>query len=350
MKPCKGAAKLPSPQGGRGQVRLHRGSDLEAQILSTDDVAPRRRRDWLCEVIGREYARVDVGCAPGRPTFNEMTMFSGDQIRLSAIRSKGVVIEKPVRPAQPDSHDIYLAVVALGGDYMLEQDGRQMMLRVGDMTIYDATRPHKITCPGPFSKLLVSLPRAMLRARLPGVAQHAARRIAGHAGAGALAQAQIRAFAAQAQHLSADAFETVSQHCADLIALALAGDEAALAAPSHDATLRRVKRLIESRLSDPSLCVADIARRAGLSPRYLTTLLAAEGVSPMRYVLARRLDLCRRDLAAPALASVPIGQIAFAWGFNDLTHFSRAFRQRFGCSAREMRRNAGSFGGNEKLL
>ena len=30
-------------------------------------------------------------------------------------------------------------------------------------------------------------------------------------------------------------------------------------------------------------------------------------------------------------------EIAFGWGFNDAAHFSRIFRARFGCSARELR-------------
>ena len=32
-----------------------------------------------------------------------------------------------------------------------------------------------------------------------------------------------------------------------------------------------------------------------------------------------------------------VSEIAFAWGFNDAAHFSRAFRERFGCSPRELR-------------
>ena len=38
----------------------------KAQILSTEQAPPNRRRDWLCEVIGREYARVDVRPLPAQ--------------------------------------------------------------------------------------------------------------------------------------------------------------------------------------------------------------------------------------------------------------------------------------------
>ena len=34
-----------------------------------------------------------------------------------------------------------------------------------------------------------------------------------------------------------------------------------------------------------------------------------------------------------------IGEIAFAWGFNDLSHFGRTFRERYGLSPRDWRRS-----------
>jgi len=46
----------------------------------------------------------------------------------------------------------------------------------------------------------------------------------------------------------------------------------------------------------------------------------------MKWIWGMRLDRCRNDLASPALAARSIGEIAFYWGFNDVAHFSRAFR------------------------
>ncbi len=98
-----------------------------------------------------------------------MTIYGESDVRISAIRSNAILIERPKRPSLPDSHDVYLAVVLLSGEYFLEQGERRVALRPGDMTIYDATRPHKIYCPGTFSKLIVSLPRADMRMRSPDI-------------------------------------------------------------------------------------------------------------------------------------------------------------------------------------
>ncbi|MGD9659480.1 MAG: helix-turn-helix domain-containing protein [Methylocystis sp.] len=308
----------------------------KAQTLSTEDVTPSRRREWLCEVIGREYARADACALPTQPLFNEMTIYGESDVRLSTIRSNAILIERPKRPSLPDSQDAYLAVVLLSGEYFLEQGERRVSLRPGDMTIYDATRPHKIYCPDAFSKLIVSLPRAAMRMRLPDIDRRLATAIAGARGLGAIAAAHIRCFAAHAGELTDESFAAATDHCADLIALSAADPlQYSATARSRDATLRRVKRFLEARLGDPSLDPSMTARALGLSIRYLNALFEAEGMSLMRYVWARRLEHCRADLSAQT--HIPIGDIAFRWGFSDLSHFSRSFRRRFGQSARAMR-------------
>ncbi len=44
------------------------------------------------------------------------------------------------------------------------------------------------------------------------------------------------------------------------------------------------------------------------------------------------------DLASPVCAKLSISEICFRWGFNESAHFSRAFRNEYGRSPREYRR------------
>jgi AraC-like DNA-binding protein len=109
----------------------------------------------------------------------------------------------------------------------------------------------------------------------------------------------------------------------------------------RSALLYRLKAHIRSNLADPDLSLPETAAALGISPRYVNDLLADEDTSFQRYVLGERLAQCRRDLASPVLAHRHISEIAFAWGFNDAAHFSRAFRARFGCAPRELRAASG---------
>ncbi|WP_433292744.1 helix-turn-helix domain-containing protein [Pseudonocardia sp. CA-142604] len=64
---------------------------------------------------------------------------------------------------------------------------------------------------------------------------------------------------------------------------------------------------------------------------------AGEPCSLSEWIWAQRLDAVRTDLCAPSLRHRTISDLAFSWGFVDASHFSRAFKARFGCTARDVR-------------
>jgi AraC-like DNA-binding protein len=131
----------------------------------------------------------------------------------------------------------------------------------------------------------------------------------------------------------------LSEQAIDLVAMALSERLTAQPLPSthRSALLCRLKAHIRAHLADPELSLAAAAAALGISPRYLNDLLSDEETSFQRYVLAERLARCERDLSSPRLAHRQVGEIAFAWGFNDLSHFGRVFRQHYGMSPREWR-------------
>ena len=66
-------------------------------------------------------------------------------------------------------------------------------------------------------------------------------------------------------------------------------------------------------------------------------LFAEEGDSVTRHVWSYRYEKCKAALSDPAQAHRTISDIAFGWGFSDMSHFSRIFRDRTGMSARAFR-------------
>jgi len=101
----------------------------------------------------------------------------------------------------------------------------------------------------------------------------------------------------------------------------------------------RIRRCVEARLFDPELSPASVAAALGLSPRYLRLLLAGDGESLTAYILRRRLEECARQLRDPRHAGRSVTELAFACGFNDASHFSRAFKARFDRSPRDYRQD-----------
>lgn len=311
--------------------------------FSTCEVPLPERRGWLCEVIGREYVKVEVTPPSDASLFNEMTIQSWDSLRLSSIRSSAIVIER--LPAEPYSEhqDAYFAVVLLSGHYALDQLGRSVNLKPGDITVYDATRPHRIHCPRDFSKLIISIPKALLRNRVAGFERCTALRIPGDQGVGAIASNFLQSVAGQAARLHPNVWLALAGQAIDLLTLAISSVSPGRHALSEirSATLHLIKDFIERHLDEPELNTAMVANGVALSARYINDLFSDEDTSLMRHVWQRRLDRCRNELLDPARAGQNLTEIAFRWGFSDMSHFSRAFKQRYLCSPRAFRSRAG---------
>ena len=307
--------------------------------LSTAAIPRGDRLEWLRETICREYADVAITPPSDGDLFNEMTILPWQDLRLSAIRSHAIGIERLPREPCYISQDAYFVVVPLSGDYQLEQGGREACLRPGDIALYDATRLHRIYCPRNFTKLIVSIPRVLLRERMVGVEHCTAVRLRGDAGVGAVVSNFLRAVARNRTTMNRDQFSALSDYWLDLLTLALASvrPQDFSLSRSRTISLQRVKDFVERHLADPCLAPARIGAAVGLSPRYINDLFHDEETSLMRHVWRRRLDRCRADLRNPCLAGRSVSEIALAWGFSDLAHFSRAFRRHFGLAPKDAR-------------
>ncbi|VFS57305.1 Transcriptional activator feaR [Kluyvera cryocrescens] len=71
--------------------------------------------------------------------------------------------------------------------------------------------------------------------------------------------------------------------------------------------------------------------------RSLYRLFADKGLVVAQYIKNRRLDLCAQALQS-AHDDEKLAGIGYRWGFSDHSHFSTAFKQRFGISPGEYRK------------
>jgi AraC family transcriptional regulator, melibiose operon regulatory protein len=98
----------------------------------------------------------------------------------------------------------------------------------------------------------------------------------------------------------------------------------------------RMARYIAEHAIEP-ISVSDIAAAVGLHPNYAMTLFRKTlGMTVNEYVTRQRLMLAHGRLLA---SERDIAEIAFEAGFGSLSRFYEAFKQRYGCTPRDMRRN-----------
>jgi AraC-like DNA-binding protein len=111
-------------------------------------------------------------------------------------------------------------------------------------------------------------------------------------------------------------------------------------ATAPDWRVRRALDYIELHLSVAGLTAETVAQDQRISRRRLDQLMhEAFGHSIASHLWNRRLEQAAADLRDPHRSTLSIAQIAFANGFEDAAHFTRAFKRRFGTTPGAWRLN-----------
>lgn len=93
--------------------------------------------------------------------------------------------------------------------------------------------------------------------------------------------------------------------------------------------IRRALAFIRDHFAEP-ITLAQVAEEAGLSKFYLCRLFRRQvGVSFRQYLHVLRIDRAKRLLADPQLT---VTEVAYATGFDDLSHFDNVFNRIVGVS------------------
>jgi AraC-like DNA-binding protein len=218
----------------------------------------------------------------------------------------------------------------------LELDGGTMLAHAGDAVVWDSGAEGGFTAVTPIAKRTLVVPRDLLRATLPGFERALSRPLRAD---GPLAL--LRQFIDTLFEL-AGALQGAGQAAAVDGALALARGAltAQVPAPTDLRTtlILQVPRFVDAHLADPHLSPSMIARAHAVSTRTLYEAFQDTGETPAALIRRRRLERCHAELSEPGHASVT--EVALRWGFNDSSHFSRAFRQHFGLTPRDVRASA----------
>jgi AraC-like DNA-binding protein len=310
-----------------------------AVVLDTSTSNPHRRlavwQDIVCDTF------VGLDC---RSDLHDGFWGTVAQSRIGAASFTRVdscaqnVLRTPSRIARA-SEDFVLVALGNSGVNGVYQDGREAIVSAGEFVVYDTTRPYELRFDDNFSQTIFQVPRKLLQQRVGSFDTLTATTFSKDHPLEPLVYDFLTSLSRTVDHVDSATGARLLEQALDLVAMAFA--ERMHDRPEQSfhrsATLYRFKNYILTHLRDPDLSMSRAAAAVGISPRYASDLMAGEQNSFSHYVQAQRLEGCKRDLSDPAQAARHVSDIAFAWGFNDLAHFSRIFKQRFGASPREWR-------------
>ena len=264
---------------------------------------------------------------------------TGIHIAASEV-SAGSTFRRTKRQIAQSHMEHYRFIYRAGGGMKVRIDGRDHEIGAGDTLLFDSGQEREgIEGGGESISLMVPKDRLRAMARSAGRQLHGAHWRAGTI-MGDLLGANIVALRRRLDDMTGDSVPFVMQATGNLLAGAVADlDMTAAKAASllPSAMLERIKDFITEHLADPELGPAMVMKRFQLSQATLYNIFGQASSTVSDFIWQQRLRRCFDDLTDPGQTPRRISDIAYSWGFNNNAHFSRAFRQAFGCSPSEAR-------------
>lgn len=310
-------------------------------MYSTSDVNPDEALAYWLEVVTDGFLRYLLPADDGNPFKASMSVGNVGYLQVSTYEASPHMVGRTANEICRGDTDHYLICLVQQGSAVHREHDREARVESGNFFVLDPGTPFEGHMQKAGRILSIRVPRREFEARFSEARNLTTRTFDGKGAITSMMLGFLSMLPARADRLSGVAATKIADQSLDLFCLAVTNklqSADASAATSRATSLMVLKMAIEARLRDPGFKPAAAAAAAGISVRYANALLAQEDTGLERYIIERRLEQCRKALLDPAQAHRPIGEIAFSWGFGDVSHFNRRFKAAYGCAPGEYRR------------
>jgi AraC family transcriptional regulator, positive regulator of tynA and feaB len=312
---------------------------MTSRHWSTRTVAPREQfafwREAVCEAV------LNVATEhPGDGFSGDITCSNYGDLRFAAFASTPHEVVRRTSHIGRSRNAHYLVSLQRRGASRMFQGEDVCELQPGDVGLVDGTRPFRVEFPERVDRVVAVIPHVMLHSRAPWLDRRPLNRMAGDSALSGALRFYLERLAGPDCSSDAEAAALTDNLC-NIIALMTATtgrDRAAARHLSIQPGLDEMLVMLRRHLADPDLSPRMLAERLQLSVRTVHKRFEDAETTFGQWVLDARLQACRRALDDPRQSAFTISQIAFGWGFNDLSHFSKAFKTRFGLPPAQYRR------------
>ncbi|MFB7234907.1 helix-turn-helix domain-containing protein [Streptomyces sp. NPDC056269] len=313
-------------------------------LIDSTVMVPGERAEAIREAIWSSVVRVEITHQPDPRLIRTSGVISRvGPLTVCSVRANATIVRRTPALARDDMEPSVFVGLQVTGSSMVVQDGREAVLRPGDLALYDTTRPYTLLNRDGIHQHYFRVPRAELalserllkittavpfcrRDPLADLTATYLRRIA---------RRQARSAASPTPGLEAAGRPSIELLRA-LIAARLGDHRAAFQAADETLCLR-VMDYVRAHLGDHDLTPARVAAHHHISLRQLYKILSRNGVHLSEWIRSQRLERCREELASASARHRSIASVGYRWGFPNAAHFSRIFKHVFGLTPRDWR-------------
>lgn len=310
-------------------------SRADSRPTQVDSIGAFRR------IVSSSFVPLEISGEERGPFMARLCSADADDVVFTEVTARPHLVERTRDTIASGGSGYYKVSLLLSGSSILVQDGKELVMRPGDLSVYDTSRPYSLLFGEDFRNLIMMFPKDRLEIPSSFTDQLTAVSLSQeHRGVSPVLTAFLSQFPGQLTHLSQPVRAKLAHTSIDLTGTLFSSilDAAPGQRDPHQVLLQKIYAYIEQHLSSGDLSPGSIAAAHYVSTRHLHSLFRQADTTVSTWIRERRLERCRTDLLDPVLAERTVSAIAARWGFTDAAHFSRVFKSAYGVSPSDLRR------------
>jgi AraC family transcriptional regulator, positive regulator of tynA and feaB len=308
------------------------GARQRVAMLNTDDVPARDRfsawRDSIRDLFG-----VRAEATPGQQFSARAFVRSSGPFRFLTTESSG--FQAAWGRTDGAFNDCYAILLQLDGQSTSTRGDDSVAFGAGDFGFCDGRRGE---LRGRFGGryAVAMMPRAMLERRAPWLRERPHMKLGPNVRFSENARRLMMELASDQVALNDSQIALLVDSLCNLLALASA-EHLPPNRMEGELQMEALLAFCRRNLGNAELSPQQAADYLGISVRTLHSRFQQTGRSFGRWLLESRLEGCAIALRDANQRTLNISEIAYRWGFNDLSYFNKAFRAQFGMTPGEWR-------------
>lgn len=306
-------------------------SEIGMQSWSTDTINERERFSYWRDVVCQSLFNVSAEAPPGQFTGSMKVRASG-QSRFLTSDSSYYRFARTKRNISAAPSDHCTVLMQLHGHTAIAQDDDRFLVQPNDIAIFDSREPFSAENSDAGRRVVAVIPRAMLNSHAPWLRQ---RPLYKFTNSRFLDLARRHMVHLVSDDLTDNQSNLLTENLRNL--LALASTDVAPDRLHAELQLEALLAFCRQNLHSTKLSPQFVADHFRISVRTVHLRFATLGQTFGSWLLETRLEACAKALREPDQHTRNISEIAYIHGFNDLSHFNKSFRARFGMTPKEFR-------------
>jgi AraC-like DNA-binding protein len=316
----------------------HVGAILPLATIDTRVVPAHERIEYWEEQCSENVVGLRCSCLSETGLEARYRYFDFGRIKMIDIAAGEHFVERTPQLLRQFEKDSAFLTIILEGQVFVNRSGQCVVVESGDAVMYDTNKAYMYGFPSLARQVIFEIPGEEVRKRFGDWNLGELLHFSGAISPSKVVPKELGDVLRTAQTASWSQGNVGSmlegrvwQVMETAYSLVKGGSRSAY----HAQLLQRVRKYVIDNLGNPELNPAIVSEAMGIGLRQLNRLFAGEPLSLMAYIQIKRLEGARNDLLRHVSSHANISEISYKWGFKSQAHFSRRFRDTFGCSPSE---------------